>query len=138
MRLYSISNKTEVDNDCPDFWMAVWACNEIEALVFAQPIAMKFGWIDLLVVSSIGEDETAAPKQSIAHEERRLSSQRDLGWKSEGGSPCVCCNRHSMDEPEFAVCYECGLCRECATDESNDPCDECRARNKTENKNGEL
>lgn len=38
---------------------------------------------------------------------------RQLGWRCEDESPCASCGLYANDMDQFAVCDDCGNCKEC-------------------------
>lgn len=48
---------------------------------------------------------------------------RDSGWRYEDEKTCDSCGLAAFGQEEFAVCHECGMCKECGCDTSCDEAD---------------
>jgi hypothetical protein len=47
---------------------------------------------------------------------------RQKGWRYEDEKSCHSCGLTAFGQEKFAVCNECGMCKECGCDEEDGPC----------------
>lgn len=127
MRLYSICDNPQPDDLFYDWWQAVWANNEEEALRYAT---MHYGGefspeeLQLTVIDVSDASDAIDPETVGVHEERRFETLRLLGWHEDGEYACECCGLYAVGIPEHDVCDWCCLCPECRAEEEGH-CD-CR------------
>ena len=127
LKLFSITDDPGADEGA--WWDAVWAPDEVSALVWADNHYSGELPKDepVLNVGHICEQtEYIHPGQDDVHHERRPQILRLAGWKWQDEYSCECCDLAAMDIPEFAVCGECILCPECRALETDDPCPDCQ------------
>lgn len=96
-------------------WVAVWATRNDEALAFAYDVTEA---AHLEIVDGPWTiDGPDVGDIRIPSRETRPAMLRILGWHQGDELYCGSCDMAPMGLPQYAVCPDCELCRECADQE---------------------
>jgi hypothetical protein len=143
MMPYVVSNgpgytKSGFRYDCEDLhWAVIWV-NEIEEILELYRQSY-FGTMhdngELLVFEDLDWTDVSAkvsiaPMQETPYFERRLSVEREAGFKMPDESYCENCEMAAYSFDQYRVCDNCYLCKECRqwlneNDQSVEVCPEC-------------
>jgi len=92
-------------------WMAIWADDvETAEKIFVENYEYNQDPVEPSVTRSIDLPEFEPDEPGEEHQPHVL---RRAGMHEEGEEWCAECHLASMGIPEYAVCHECYLCKEC-------------------------
>jgi len=133
MKLYTITDTLQEDAEygdvfAEDYWIAVWADSEQEAIQFVKSnYSGECRDEDLVLRVAVVAESTKhrAPETDSLHVERRENVLRLAGWRYDGESECDCCGLYANGDDAMATCGHCELCPHCAEDSNGEVCEQC-------------
>lgn len=114
--LYSISDHDASSDDIVGWWTAIWARSPDKAIALALQIydGSSPNPVDALRITSVeNQGKGLVPILKGTYVETDREILRLAGWRSQDEKPCIVCGLYAVDNIDFSVCEECGMCPDC-------------------------